>query len=689
MPQDTTKRPLWSAYANTLINRLRKRHGAPVAQDVDEPSELDILFQKFEGPESAERFADPIEAPSRYVPARKLLAAIRLAATIGSPDVERDACHCGALTVISGIREEDLDTLRETIKDVFPARCQVIGPDMTEGSLARNAQGRFSRIVAENLDRIEPMLILQTEGIVLPAALDIIVPIPLRMSPVTHHVLLKFLEAGHLSNQMIDAKSPGAALPSEAAIRNLGTVEICAALRAPDLAQAVERLGRLACRDQHGSAPRLEDMRADSAAITAARRIVADLQDWQVGKTKWHEISHSLLLYGTPGTGKSWLARAMANSAGVSLATGSFGTWQAAGHLGDMLREMTATFAEARRKAPCILVIDEIDAVGSRADPDRHASNYRTQVITSFLTELDKIGHEEGVVVVGTCNYIDRIDPAVLRSGRMDVKIEVPLPDADAIFEILRCHLSEDMAAHELRSLSRRAVGKSAADIDAAIRAARSDARHARMRLVLPLLESRLGIDPASETRDQIWRTAVHEAGHAIVAHALRIGEVENILIAGDGGKVSCRLHPNEGKLADITARIAWFMAGRAAERLILGEISAGAGGSATSDLAQATRAAIDIEATYGLGLQGPVWHANPDAAHLSTPAIRDRARQHITRAEDNATRILKLNLHVVDTLARHLVERRFLKTRTIARLLKGVTTDVGEASCHGPPGGP
>lgn len=686
MPQETTKRPVWSAYADTLIKRLRKRHGVTLAQDDDEPSELDILFQKFEGPEPAERFADPIDAPSRYVPARKLLAAIRLAATIGSPDAERDASHYGALTVISGIREEDLDTFSDTIKDVFPACWQIIEPDMTEGSLARNAQGRFSRIVAENLDRNEPMLILQTEGIVLPAALDIIVPVSLRMSPVTHHVLLKFLEASHVLNRMVDAEDPSVALPPEALLRNLGSVEICAALRAPDLAQAVQRLGRLARRDHPGSTPRLEDMRGDSAAVTAARRIVADLLDWQAGTTKWHEISHSLLLYGLPGTGKSWLARAMANSAGVSLATGSFGTWQAAGHLGDMLREMTTTFAEARRKAPCILVIDEIDAVGSRADRDRHASNYRTQVITTFLTELDKIAHEEGVVVVGTCNYIDRIDPAVLRPGRMDVKIEVPLPDADAIFEILRYHLSEELAAPELRSLSRRAVGKSAADIDAAIRAARSDARHARERRFLPHLESRLGIGPANETRDQIWRTAVHEAGHAIVAHALRIGEVQSILISGDGGKVSCRLQPNEGKLADIMARIAWLMAGRAAERLVLGEISAGAGGPATSDLAQATRAAIDIEATYGLGLQGPVWHANPDAAHLATPAIRDRARQHITRAEAHAAKILKLNLDVMDTLARHLVEQRSLKTDTITRLLEGVTAHVGAASCNDTP---
>ncbi|MET4130648.1 hypothetical protein ACSSV6_004005, partial [Roseovarius sp. MBR-38] len=176
--------------------------------------------------------------------------------------------------------------------------------------------------------------------------------------------------------------------------------------------------------------PRLEDMAGDSPALLAARRMVADLLLWKAGQVAWSDLSRSTLFYGPPGTGKTWLARAMGASAGIACVTGSFAEWQAAGHLGDMLREMRKTFAEARSRAPCILFIDEIDAVGSRASRDPHNSNYRTQVINGFLGEMNAIALQEGVIVVGACNFIDRIDPAVLRAGRFDLKIKVPLPDA-------------------------------------------------------------------------------------------------------------------------------------------------------------------------------------------------------------------------------------------------------------------
>lgn len=680
MPVNTAKKPEWSTYADTLIDRLRTRHGVHFVDENDAPSELDILFKKLEGPEPAERFTETAVLPSRYVPARKMLSAIRIAATIGSMEVEHEAFLCGAVTVISGIPTTELETFKNTIADMFPSRWKIIEPDLTDGHLAKNAQSRFARLVTESLDMIEPLLILQTDGIVLPKALKIVVPAPLLLFPVTHDVILKFLASGHLADQISGAGNIRAALPSETELQSLSTVETCAALRAPVLHDAIMRLRHISRRDGHADGPRLEDMRGDGPALSAARRIVADLQAWKAGQVKWNEISHSLLLFGEPGTGKTWLARAMSNSAGISLVTATFGQWQAAGHLGDMLREMRESFSDARRNAPCILVIDEIDAVGSRIDPDRHASNYRTQVITTFLTELDLIGVEEGVLVVGTSNFIDRIDPAVIRSGRMDIKIEVPMPDADAMLEILRFHLSQDIADHDLRNLSRRAVGQSAADIDAAIRAARSDARHARKMLSVEMLQAQMNVAPDDENQARTWRIAVHEAGHAVVAHALQIGHLDSITITRDGGNVACRIYENESRLSDIENQITYSMAGRAAERLITGEVSAGAGGPANSDLARATRTAIAIETTYGLGLQGPVWHQDLNATQIATPAIRDRVLQHITRAETRAGNILQLNHHFVEKLAGQLIKDRSMKAPTIARLLDGVTSTQTDA---------
>lgn len=679
MPMNTAQKPDWSTYADTLITRLRKVHGVHFPDEKDDPSDLDILFQKFEGPEPAETFSDSADLPSRYVPARQLLSVIRLAATIGSPDAESAAYHCGAITVISGIAVDDLVTITNVVKDVFPSHWEIIAPEVTDGEIAMSSRTRVIRMVRDNLDKIKPLLILQAEGLLLPKALLITSPVLLQLTPVTHDVMMKFLENGHFSDQISGAGDHRAALPTEAALRILTTIEICAALRAPVLHQAVERLAQLAHRDPLADGPRLEDMRGDSAALSAARRIVADLLNWQAGKAKWHEISRSMLLYGPPGTGKTWLARAMGNSSGVNVVTAGFGEWQAAGHLGDMLREMRGSFAEARKRAPCLLIIDEIDAVGSRSDPDRHTSNYRRQVITTFLAELDVLAREEGVIIVGTCNNPEDMDPAVLRAGRMDVKIRMPLPDADSIVAILRHHLNEDIPDHELQALAPRAVGRSAAEIDAAIRAARSDARHSRKMLNVSMLREHLNIDPTTEDLSVLWRVAVHEAGHAIIGAALELGPINSMQITCDGGVISRSPVPSHGLLSDIEAEIAYAMGGRAAERIFLGEASSGAGGWHLSDLAKATRYAIEIETTFGLGHEGLVWHEKPDLVHLSTPAIRDRVRQRLTRAEHRAGEILSQYGDALKALAQVLLEKRSLHAGDIEPFLRSVPRVANE----------
>ncbi len=676
MPHSNTQIPLWSAYADTLIGRLRRHHSlspssVPYAGDTDdEASELDEIFAKFESGKGIERLATSAEVPSRYIPARQLLTVIRLAASFTSQEIELRTRQCGALTVLRDIPMEDLTTLKDTLTGCFPrSGWQIVAPDVTDGVLAKNAQERFLRAVAESLDRIEPVLILQTGGIMLPKNLLILAPPILRLEPFNRDVLTAYIEAGQLSAQIGDIKELRVAMPTDAVLAELSTADACAALRAPSLQTALLGLNEMTKRDTQ-SGPRLEDMTGDSPALMAARRIVADLVLWKQGKADWQEISRSLLLYGPPGTGKTWLARAMGNSAGINTVTGSFGEWQSAGHLGDMLREMRASFADAHKRAPCLLIIDEIDAVGSRSDADRHASNYRTQVITTFLAELDAISREEGVIVVGTCNHPDRMDPAILRAGRMDIKIKVPLPDAEALLAILRHHLVDDIADHELCTLAPLAVGHSAAELDAAIRAARSDARHSREMLNIAMLLDQLGIDPAGENAPLLWRIAVHEAGHAVIGAALNLGRTDSIQITADGGSILRQPVAHQGLLANIEAEMAYSLAGRAAEHLILGEVSAGSGGPETSDLAKATRYALDIETAYGLGHEGLVWHAKPNDALLTTPAIRDRVRQRLVRAERRAAEILTKHRTVLEALADDLVQKRSMRASEIEPFL-------------------
>nr|WP_283255024.1 ATP-binding protein [Marivita sp. GX14005] len=402
----------WQAYAYSLIARLRQQHGVLPAGGHEE-SELDHLFKRFHT--SDETADDGPLVPSRYVPARELLMVIRFAATIGSIGAGRVMRQCGALTVINDVPRDEIVLLKDVLKICFPRdQLVLVAPEISEGAVSKHAHDRFVRLIAESLDRIEPVLILQPEGLSLPRHLKVTAVTTFPMARITQDVVLTYLCSGHLADEMASQRDPKTLLPEDPALRRLSAIELCVALRAPDLATALQQLGELAQPDPYTLGPRLEDMEGDSPALAAARRLVADLQLWRAGTAGWHELSRSVLLYGPPGTGKTHLARAMGNSAGLSVVTASFGEWQACGHLGDMLRAMRTSFSQARAQAPCLLVIDEIDAVGSRSDDDRHASNYRIQVINCFLAEMDSIARQEGVIVVGTANHIERMDPAVV-----------------------------------------------------------------------------------------------------------------------------------------------------------------------------------------------------------------------------------------------------------------------------------
>lgn len=683
MPHTTFTPPAWSAFAHAAVENLRRHHGVPAVYTADaahkmEPvTDLDELFARFDDRDEAETMAEYTSLPSRYVPARQLLTAIRLAASFGGTDAYEASRLSGALTVISNIASSDMHIVRDTLKAGFPhASWKIVSPDIIDGKVGKAAQDRFDIAIEDSIDRIEPVLILQSQGVSLPRHLEAIAPQILPLAPPSRDILTAYILAGHLCDQVPNAETLYRALPDDSDLFELGTLDVCAALRAPTPRIVLQRLSAMISTNVKTAGPRLADFSGDSPHLLAARRIVDDLLLWQQGKAGWNEISRSLLLYGPPGTGKTFLARAIANSAGIKAVNASFAGWQANGHLGEMLSAMRQSFAEAHRLAPCVLVIDEIDAVGSRSDTDRHASSYRTQVINGFLGELDAIAKNEGVVVIGTCNHAERMDPAVIRAGRIDIKIHVAMPDAEAILAILRHHLREDIANEELVTLSHLAVGRSAADIDAAIRAARSDARHARKMLNVEILCKKMGIEASGADEKVLWRIAVHEAGHAVAGAALGLGMIQSISITTNGGEIQRRNMPNESLLSDIEAEITYSLAGRAAEWLVLGEISAGSGGQNMSDLALATRWAIQLETTLGLGHEGLVWHAKPETVHLHTPAIRERVRQRLTQAEQRAGALLAEHRKVLEALACDLVKRRSMRAQNIQHWLDGVKND-------------
>jgi cell division protease FtsH len=173
-----------------------------------------------------------------------------------------------------------------------------------------------------------------------------------------------------------------------------------------------------------------------------------DLEAFGNKEVGWSDLSSRLLLSGPPGTGKTTFAKALCNTLQLPLIATSVARWLEASHLGDVLAAMNATFDQATRNAPCILFIDEVDNIGNRGGGgDRPHNDYWSSLVNRVLELLDGASKTEGVIVVGATNRPDKIDPAILRSGRLEKHIVIPAPDTAALVQIIAHHLGSDLEA--------------------------------------------------------------------------------------------------------------------------------------------------------------------------------------------------------------------------------------------------
>lgn len=189
---------------------------------------------------------------------------------------------------------------------------------------------------------------------------------------------------------------------------------------------------------------RVEMLSGYGEARDWALELKEDLALWRAGTLRWEEMSAKLLLSGPPGTGKTTFARALCNTLQIPLIATSVATWMEPGYLGDVLIRMNATFAEAEAAAPAILFIDEIDGINMRGSAGEWTT-YWDQIVNRLLELLDGSAKTDGVIVIGATNNPDRIDAALLRSGRLEKHIVIPRPDTEALIGILRHHLKGDL----------------------------------------------------------------------------------------------------------------------------------------------------------------------------------------------------------------------------------------------------
>lgn len=312
---------------------------------------------------------------------------------------------------------------------------------------------------------------------------------------------------------------------------------------------------------------------------------------------------------------------------------------------------MRSFFEEARR-SPCVVLIDEIDSFGDRGNFSDHERSYSTQVVNALLEHLDGAVGREGVVVVGTTNHPSRIDPAILRAGRLERHFRIELPDLDALAGILAQNLGPDAAALELASVVPLLRGMTGADVEALVRRARGRARRSGRPVSVDDLLADVS-DGRPVLGDGLrMRCAVHEAGHAVSLLAGGASGPVTLSIATTGGLTQHAWSDAYGCLTedDLERSLVLTLSGRAAEEVLLGDVSAGA----VSDLAEATRCAVAMEASFGFSADFPLLSLGPapDAELLRMPWLMRPVLQRLGRAYERACDLMRVERLALERIA-------------------------------------
>ena len=426
---------------------------------------------------------------------------------------------------------------------------------------------------------------------------------------------------------------------------------------------------------------------ADVAGYEGAKREVSEVVDFLKRPDRYARVGavgpKGVLMVGPPGTGKTLLARAVAGEAGVPFfsVTGSSFVEMFVGVGAARVRDL---FADARKRAPSIIFIDEIDAIGQRRGGQFVSNDERDQTLNQMLAEMDGFDPATGVVVMAATNRPEVLDPALLRPGRFDRQVVIPLPTQRERKAILEVHVKGKQLGPDvdLEVVARSTPGFSGADLanlvnEAAIFAVRAgrnvitavDFSEARDRVLLGRRESSNALLPEEKRA-----VAAHEGGHALVAalspHADPVAKV-TILPAGQALGVTEQLPIDERHLYSegyLKDSLAIRMGGRAAELLVFGEASTGA----ANDLAGATDLATRMVREFGMSQAlGPVGFSSGSPMYLGTEEVRSRPYAEATQrvideevakllreAEDRAMGLLRAHRDALDRLIELLLER-------------------------------
>ncbi len=439
----------------------------------------------------------------------------------------------------------------------------------------------------------------------------------------------------------------------------------------------------------------------DVAGADEEKEEMQEIIDFLKNPRKYYEmgarVPKGILLVGSPGTGKTLIARAVAGEANVPFfsISGSDFVEMFVGVGASRVRDM---FKTAKQSAPCIIFIDEIDAVGRQRGAGLGGGHdEREQTLNQLLVEMDGFGDNAGVIVMAATNRPDVLDPALLRPGRFDRQITMTVPDVKARTEILKVHARNKKISPKvnLDDISKRTPGFTGADLEnllneAALLAARENRKEIKIYDIDEAID-RVLMGPAKRSRKYTPKEkrmiSFHEAGHAILGMKLESAEIVQkvtIVPRGQAGGYSM-MTPEEEHFTrsrrELLDQIAGLLGGRVSEELFIGEISTGA----YEDIQRATVIARAMVAEYGMSKLGPIQYEKKQGSiflgrdYMTDKNFSDQValeidhevRAIITECYDKAKEVLTLHKDVVTLVADHLLEIETLTREDIYELVK------------------
>lgn len=437
---------------------------------------------------------------------------------------------------------------------------------------------------------------------------------------------------------------------------------------------------------------------SDVAGEDEAKELLSEIVDYLHDPDKYREMGAAMpkgaLLVGPPGTGKTLLAKAVAGEANVPFFSIS-GSEFVEMFVGMGAAKVRDLFQQANEKAPCIVFIDEIDAIGKKRNGNMGGNDEREQTLNQLLTEMDGFDGTKGVVILAATNQSDSLDPALLRPGRFDRRIPVELPDLKGREEILRVHgkkirLSDNV---DFAAVARTAAGASGAELanivnEAALRAVR---RGSKVTMQEDLEESVETVIAGYQKKNRILSTkekltvAYHEIGHALVAaKQTDSAPVQKItIIPRTSGALGYTMQVDEGEhflmtKSELLNKITTFTGGRAAEELVFKEVTTGA----SNDIEQATKLARAMLTQFGMSDEFDMvametvqnQYLGGDASLTCSPEtqtkIDSKVVEIVREAHTKALQILKENETKLHELARYLYENETITGEEFMQIL-------------------